>query len=143
FTVISEPGSHEAFFRNNNPDSKSLKEIAGAPMRIIPAMRNGPAHLKLMDDLGLHAALIFPTLASVIEDRLGHRPDLVGALYHSLNLWVAEEYGFGNGRQFPVGAVTLSDVDAAVRELDFLIKAGCRAVQVRPAPVPGPLGTRS
>jgi predicted TIM-barrel fold metal-dependent hydrolase len=117
--------------------------MAGPPMRIIPAMRNGAAHLQLMDELGLHAALIFPTLAAVIEDRLGHRPDLVGALYHSLNLWVAEEYGFGNGRQFPVGAITLGDADAAVKELAFLIKAGCRAVQIRPAPVPGPLGTRS
>ena len=90
-------------------------------MRIIPAMRNGKAHLELMDQFGLHAALIFPTLAAVIEDRLGHRPDLVHALYHSLNLWVASEYGFGNG-QFPVGAVSLGDIDLGIAELEFLIK---------------------
>jgi predicted TIM-barrel fold metal-dependent hydrolase len=143
FTVVSAPGSHEKYYRNDNPESLSLKEMAGAPMRLIPAMRNGAAHLKMMDELGLHAALIFPTLAAAIEVRLGHRPDLVAALYHSLNIWVASEYGFGNGRQFPVGAVSLSDVDLAVQELEFLIKAGCRAVQIRPAPVPGPLGTRS
>ncbi|MFC3172749.1 amidohydrolase family protein [Novosphingobium bradum] len=143
FSVISEPGSHEEYHRGHNPEGKSQKELAGEPMRIIPAMRNGAAHLKMMDELGLHAAIIFPTLAAVIEERMGHRPDLVGALYHSLNMWVAEEYGFGNGRQFPVGAVTLGDADAAVKELEFLIKAGCNAVQVRPAPVPGPLGGRS
>lgn len=143
FTVISEPGSHEQYMRHNNHEGLSLKELAGPSMRLIPAMRNGPAHLEMMDDLGIHGALIFPTLAAVIEERMGHRPDLVHALYHSLNLWVAEEYGFGNGRQFPVGAVTLGDADLAVQELEFLIKAGCNAVQVRPAPVPGPLGTRS
>jgi predicted TIM-barrel fold metal-dependent hydrolase len=30
-----------------------------------------------------------------------------------------------------------------MEELEFLIKAGCNAIQIRPAPVPGPLGTRS
>jgi predicted TIM-barrel fold metal-dependent hydrolase len=143
FTVVSAPGSHEKYYRCDNPDSLTLREMAGQPMKLIPAMRNGPAHLAMMDDLGLHAALIFPTLASVIEVRLGHRPDVVAALYHSLNLWVASEYGFGNGRQFPVGAVSLSDIDVAVQELEFLIRAGCRSVQIRPAPVPGRLGTRS
>ncbi len=86
FTVISEPGSHEQYMRHNNPGGLSLKELAGPPMRLIPAMRNGAAHLELMDDLGIHAALIFPTLAAVIEERMGHRPDLVLALYHSLNM---------------------------------------------------------
>jgi predicted TIM-barrel fold metal-dependent hydrolase len=143
FSVVSAPGSHEEFMRNNNPKGLSLKEMAGTPMRIIPAMRNGAAHLQMMDELGIHAAMIFPTLAAVIEERVGHRPDLVGALYHSLNIWVADEYGFGNDRQFPVGAVALGDPDAAVAELEFLIKAGCNAVQIRPAPVPGPNGTRS
>jgi predicted TIM-barrel fold metal-dependent hydrolase len=143
FSVVVEPGGHEDWYRGNNPDGKTMRELAGTPIKIMPAMRDGPAHLKLMDEMGLHAAMIFPTLASVVEVRLGaHRPDMVTALFHSLNLWVSETYGFSNGRQFPVGAVSLVDVDAAVKELDFLIKAGVRAVQVRPAPVPGPFGGR-
>src|SRR6516162_7523707 len=99
FEVIVAPGGHEDWYRGKNPDGKTMREIGGKPIRIMPAMRNGAAHLRLMDELGLHAAMIFPTLASVVEVRLGaHRPELVAALFHSLNLWVAEEYGFGNGR---------------------------------------------
>jgi predicted TIM-barrel fold metal-dependent hydrolase len=96
-----------------------------------------------MDREGIHAAVILPTLASVIEERLEHKPEAIQALFHSLNLWVAEEYGFGNGRQYPVGAINLSDVDVACKELDFLVEAGARAVLVRPAPVAGLRGSRS
>jgi predicted TIM-barrel fold metal-dependent hydrolase len=144
FSVVTPPGGHEDWYRGKNPQGLTLRELADKPIPLMSAMRNGAAHLKLMDEFGLHAAMIFPTLASVVEVRLGaHRPDMVAALFHSLNLWVADEYGFGNGRQFPVGAVSLVDPGWAVQELEFLIEAGCRAVQVRPAPVPGPFGGRS
>lgn len=80
-----------------------------------------------MDEQGIHAAIIFPNLASVIERHLGHRPNVVSALFSSLNKWVAEEYGFTNGRQFPVAAICLSDPDWAVREPETVIKEGARA----------------
>jgi predicted TIM-barrel fold metal-dependent hydrolase len=143
FEVVARPGSHEDYYRGRNPEGKSLREMGGKPMRSVSAFNNGAAHLAMMDELGLHGALIFPTLAVTLEERVGHRPDLIHALFHSLNQWVAEEYGFGNGRQFAVGAITLADAQRAVEELEFLIKAGCNAVQVRPAPAPGPFGGRS
>jgi predicted TIM-barrel fold metal-dependent hydrolase len=144
FEVVACPGSHEKFYRGNNPEGLSLREIGGEPMRSIEAMRSGKAHLQLMDEQGLHGALIFPTMAVILEERLGHtRPDLLIELFHSLNLWVADEYGFGNGRQFPVGAITLVEPDRAMDELEFLIAAGCNAIQIRSAPIRTPLGTRS
>lgn len=143
FEVLARPGGHEKFYRAENPEGKSLREIGGNPIHAIPAFHNGKAHLQVMDDLGLHGALIFPTMAVILEERLHHKPDLLCALFHSLNQWVAEEYGFGNGRQYPVGAVALVDPAKAMEELEFLIAAGCNAVQVLPAPVRGPLGTRS
>jgi predicted TIM-barrel fold metal-dependent hydrolase len=143
FEVVARPGSHENFYRGRNPEGKSLREMGGKPIRSDAAFHNGAAHLAMMDDLGLHAALIFPTLAVTLEQQVGHKPDLIHALFHSLNQWVAEEYGFGNGRQFAVGAITMADAKKAVEELEFLIKAGCNAVQVRSAPAPGPFGGRS
>src|SRR6516165_7936446 len=140
---MARPGRNETFYRGINPNGLSLREIGGAPVRSIAAFHNGAAHLAMMDDLGLHAALIFPTMAVILEERLSHNPQLLQALFHSLNQWVAEEYGFGNGRQFPVGAITLVDPDNAMSELEFLIAAGCNAVQIRSAPIRGPLGTRS
>ncbi|MEY4909614.1 MAG: hypothetical protein RL260_3332, partial [Pseudomonadota bacterium] len=104
---------------------------------------NGAAHLKMLDEEGIHASILLPTLASVIEERLAHKPEVIQALFNSLNRWVADEYGFDNGRQFPAGAINLSDIDAACKELDFLLKAGARSVLIRPAPVAGLRGSRS
>jgi len=143
FEILARPGGHEAFYRANNPLGKTLREIGGNPVHAVPAFHQGKAHLQLMDDLGLHGALIFPTMAVILEVRLSHKPDLLNALFHSLNQWVAEEYGFGNGRQFPVGALSLIDPEAALAELEFLIAAGCNAIQVLPSPIRTPLGTRS
>ena len=136
FNVVAGPGTHEAYYRADNPQGLTLREMTGTPMRSIPAFHNGAAHLKMMDELGYHAAIVFPTLASIIEVRLGHQTELTQALMHSLNTWVAEEYGFGNGHQFPVGAISLCDPAGAVKELEFVLKAGCKQILIRPAAVP-------
>ena len=134
FDVVAAPGSHVPFYRADNPEGKSLREMA----EVIPgdaSFHNGAAHLKVMDEQGLHAAVVYPTLASVVEGHLGHKPAVVRALFRSLNRWVADEYGFTNGRQFPVAAISLTDVDEAVAELEFVLKAGARVLLIRPAPV--------
>ncbi len=143
FSVVAAPGSHEDWYRGRNPEGLSIREMSGAPVATRPEFHDGAAHLKMMDDAGIHAAIILPTLASVIEERLEDKPETIQALFHALNMWVAETYGFGNGRQHPTGAVNLSDVDGACRELDFLIEAGARSVLIRPAPVAGLRGSRS
>jgi len=143
FSVVAEVGSHEGWYRGNNPEGLSIREYGGKPVKSRAEFHSGKAHLALMDREGIYGAVILPTLASVIEERLEHKPEAIQALFHALNLWVAEEYGFGNGRQFPVGAINLSDVDVACRELDFLLEAGARSVLVRPAPVAGYRGSRS
>lgn len=142
FNVVAGVGSHEKWYRSENPQGLSLREFAEV-VPSEPAFHSGPAHLKLLDQEGIHGAIVLPTLASIIEERLAHKPETIQAMMHSLNLWVADEYGFGNGRQFPTGAINLSDVDVACKELDFLLKAGARSVLVRPAPVAGIRGSRS
>lgn len=136
FNYVAAPGSHENFYRGTNPESLTLRQM-GKAVPSQPAFHNGAAHLKMMDEQNLEVAVIFPTLASVIEERLAHKPKTVAALFHSLNQWVAEEYGFTNGRQYPVAAISLSDMETAMEELEFVINAGGRFVQIRPAPVPG------
>lgn len=134
FEVVAAPGSHVPFYRAENPEGKSLREMSQV-IPSDPAFHSGAAHLKMMDEQGIHAAVVYPTLASVIEGHLGHKPHVVRALFKSLNRWVADEYGFTNGRQFPVAAISLTDVDEAIAELDFVMKAGCRVLLIRPAPV--------
>ena len=144
FDVVAAPGSHEKWYRGDNPQNLSLREITGKPIASQAAFNNGDAHIKVMDEQHIQAGLFLPTLASVIEERLAHKPDVIRALMHSVNQWTAEETGFArDGRLFPVPMINLSDVDEAVKELDFVLSKGARVVGIRPAPVTGLTGGRS
>jgi predicted TIM-barrel fold metal-dependent hydrolase len=143
FEVIAAPGSHEAWFRANNPKGLSLRELQGKSIRQPPEWRTAEGRLDQLDQHGLHAALVFPTLASVIEERIGTSP-AAGALISSLNKWIDEEWGFTRDeRLFSVPFINLTDVEGAVRELEFVLERGARAVAIRPAPVPHVAGSRS
>ncbi|MAT51140.1 MAG: amidohydrolase [Porticoccaceae bacterium] len=144
FEVVAGPGTHEKWYRADNPEGLTLREMTGEVVRPPREWRTGDGRLAVMDQQGIHAALVFPTLASVIEERLGHRHDLVAALFHSLNQWTQEEWGFArDNRLFSVPMIGLGDVDLAVKELDFVLKSGARAVGIRPAPVPNVHGSKS
>jgi len=144
FNVVAAPGAHEQWYRGNNPEGKTLREFGGDAVPGQAAFHDGDAHLKVMDEQGIHAGLFLPTAASVIEERLDSRADVISALFHSLNQWAVEDIGLARkDRLFPVCMVHLGDVDLAVKELDYLLANGARVVGVRPAPVPGIKGGRS
>jgi predicted TIM-barrel fold metal-dependent hydrolase len=144
FEVVAAPGSHEKWYRGQNPQGLSLREMGGEPVRTEAAFHNGDAHLEVMDAQGIHAGLVLPTLASVIEARLEHKPDAMAALFHALNQWTVEECGLAHrGRLFPVSMVNLADIDSGVKELEYLLAKGSRVVGIRPAPVSGTNGSRS
>jgi predicted TIM-barrel fold metal-dependent hydrolase len=148
FDVVARPGAMEEYFKHGNPEGKSRREIFGEPMRAIDAFRDPVERLKVMDNLQLQRALMFPTLASLVEERMRHHPDLIHAVIHSLNQWMLETWGQdGNyvhsGRIFTVPVVSLPIVEKAIAELDWVVEHGAKAILVRPAPVPGLRGMRS
>lgn len=144
FEVVAGPGTHEKWYRAQNPEGLSLREMTGQVVRPPPEWRSGEGRIAIMDRQGIHAALVFPTLASVIEERLGQNHALVAALFHSLNLWTHEEWGFAREhRLFSVPMIGLGDIDLAIQELEFVLANGARVVGIRPAPVPGVTGSRS
>ena len=67
FEVVGRPGALADYFGGNNPDGRTPREIIGEPMRSIDAFRSVEPRLSLLDELGLDAALMFPTLASLLE----------------------------------------------------------------------------
>ena len=142
FDVVAKPGAQEEYFRNGNPQGKSYRELIGEPMRAVPAFREPGARLELMDELGLDRALMFPTLASLVEERL--RDDVVAthAVIHALNQWMLETWTFGyEGRIFPTPVITLPIVERAIEELEWVVANGAKVVLIRPAPVPSLDGT--
>ena len=70
----------EEYFRKGNPEGKSRREIFGEPMRSIPAFSRPEARIKLMDEQGIDRALMFPTLASLLEERMRDDPDATHAV---------------------------------------------------------------
>jgi predicted TIM-barrel fold metal-dependent hydrolase len=144
FEVVARPGAQEDYFRKGNPEGLSRREIFGEPMRSIPAFREPAPRLELMDEQGIDRSLMFPTLASLIEERMRDDPDMCHAVIHSLNEWIHETWTFDyEGRIFATPVVTLGVVDKAIEELEWVAERGAKAVLIRPAPAWGYRGPRS
>ncbi|MGI9603790.1 MAG: amidohydrolase family protein [Acidimicrobiales bacterium] len=144
FDVVAAPGAWEEYYRGNNPDGKTLREITGTPVRCWPEFRNPSDRLALLDRQGVDATLMFPTLASLLEQRMQHDIDLTHAAVHAFNQWLLDDWSFNvENRIFPTPVITLPDPVRAIEELEWCVAEGARVVLIRPAPVPGLAGSRS
>jgi predicted TIM-barrel fold metal-dependent hydrolase len=144
FEVVARPGAQEEYFRIGNPEGKSYRELVGEPMRSIPAFRSPGPRLELMDEQGVDRSLMFPTLASLLEERMRDDPDMMHAVIHSLNEWLYDEWTFNyEDRIFTTPVITLPVVEKAIEELEWVLERGAKTILIRPAPVPGYHGSRS
>ena len=97
-----------------------------------------------MDELGIDRAIMWPTLASLLEERLDGDPKATHMVIHALNQWMHEHWTFNyEDRIFPTPVITLPIVENAIEELEWVVSRGARIVLIRPAPVPGYEGHRS
>jgi predicted TIM-barrel fold metal-dependent hydrolase len=144
FEVVAKPGAQEEYFRVGNPEGRSYREIIGEPMKAIPAFRRPEPRIELMDEQGVDRTLMFPTLASLLEERMRDAPEMIHAVIHSLNEWLLEEWSFNHeDRIFTTPVITLPIVEKAIEELEWAVSHGAKVVLIRPAPVPGYGGSRS
>ncbi len=144
FERVAGPGTHMQYYKGKNPDGLSLREMTGKPVVPPRSWRYGDERLAVLDSHDVHAALMFPTLFSVIEKWLAYNHEFLHDALHALNRWTSEEWGFAReNRIFGVPVVSLADMDRAVKETDWLIKEGARTICIRPSPVPGYRGGRS
>jgi predicted TIM-barrel fold metal-dependent hydrolase len=143
FEVVAKPGAQEDYYRHGS-GGKSYREMMGEPMKSIPAFREPGPRLEVMDELGIDYALMFPTLASLIEERMKDDPEMIHDVIHALNRWIYETWSFNyEDRIFATPVITLPIVDRALEELEWCLERGAKTVLVRPAPVPGYRGSRS
>ncbi|CAN5393012.1 amidohydrolase family protein [soil metagenome] len=144
FERVAAPGTHLKYYRAQNTEGLSLRELSGKAIAPPASYRYGSERLAVLDEHEVYAALMFPTLFSAIENRMAYNHDLLHDALESLNRWTAEEWGFAReGRIFGVPIISLADLDRAVAEVDRVIAQGARCVCIRPAPVPGYRGGRS
>ncbi|WP_426574710.1 amidohydrolase family protein [Aquihabitans sp. McL0605] len=144
FERVAAPGAQEEYFKAGNPDGKSRREIMGRGIDALPAFQAPEPRLALMDEQGIDRALMWPTLASLLEERLRDDPDATHVVVHALNRWMAEHWTYNyQDRIFAVPVITLPIVEKAIEELEFVLGHGAKAILIRPAPVPGLRGMRS
>lgn len=144
FDPVARPGALDAYFRGRNPEGKGIRELFGELVPIDPAYRDRDARLALMDRQGLEGCFLFPTLGVGMEESLKHDPPALAAAFSAFNRWLHEDWGFAHAeRLFAAPYITLVDVDAAVRELEWALERDARVVCLRAAPVSGPTGSHS
>ena len=144
FTFLKEP------FSEVHTKPGSLREMlrnmkAGLPIEENDAIENvqseyrerGP-RLALMDEQGVDAMVIFPTVAVCVEHFMKDNPARTYANVHAFNRWLDEDWGFGtDGRIYGVPLMSLIDIDAAIAELEFVMERGARFIHLRPGPQGG------
>ena len=94
--------------------------------------------------MGIDRTLLWPTLASVVEERLAHDPDAACVVVHALNEWIHEHWGFVySDALYTTPIISLAVLDRALEELDLVAGRGARIFLMRVAPVPTWKGRRS
>jgi predicted TIM-barrel fold metal-dependent hydrolase len=152
FNKVAPPGAQELEFRIKNPSSKhsvgtkfglgtkNEPRLPGMPPKYIespPAFFNPEERIVLMDELQIDRAMMWPTLASLLEERLADDPPATAVVIHALNEWMHEHWTFNfENRIFATPVINLSILKEALRELDYVVERGARAILIRPAPVP-------
>jgi predicted TIM-barrel fold metal-dependent hydrolase len=143
FDPIIVPGCLDSFFRGQTPDGADRSKLMKVePLRI--EYRDRDERVRVAEEQGLDAALLFPTLGCGVEEALKHDVPATMASVSAFNRWLEEDWGFCHRKRLIAAPMlSLADPDAAVVELDTLLERGARLVHVRPAPVPTGTGGRS
>jgi predicted TIM-barrel fold metal-dependent hydrolase len=144
FDPVARPGVLDEYFRAKNADGKDIAALFGELEPIRPEYRDRDARLKVMDDQGLEACFLFPTLAVGMEEALRDDIPALVAAFRAFNRWLDDDWGFDyRDRIFAAPYITMADVDAAIAEVEWVIERGARLVCMRPAPVPTATGSQS
>ncbi len=143
FDPIIVAGCLDQFFRGQVPEGTDRARLMRVePLRI--EYRDKDARVRISEEQGLDAVLLFPTLGCGVEEALRNDVAATMASLSAFNRWLEDDWGFCyQGRLLGVPMLSLADPDAALAEVSSLLERGARAVHVRPAPVPTGRGGRS
>jgi predicted TIM-barrel fold metal-dependent hydrolase len=115
--------------------------------RSIPAIEaffDPEPRLALMKDMGIDKSIIWPTLATGVEERLADDPDAIQVVLRAFNRWMLEHWTYNYAdAMYPTPMISLSVMDQAIEELQFVVEHGAKAFLLHTAPVPTWRGRRS
>ena len=97
-----------------------------------------------MDEQGLDAVVLFPTLGCGVEQALRFDVPATMASLTAFNRWLEDDWGYSyRDRIIAAPMISLADPDAAIAEIDRVLERGARIVHVRPAPGARPAARRA
>jgi len=136
FDPVIVPGCLDLLFRGQIPDGVDPRTLTQVEP-IHPEYRDRDERIATMDEQGLEAILMFPTLACGIEHALRDDIPATVATLDAFNQWLEEDWGFSyQNRIITAPMLSLADPEAALEQLESLLRRGVRIVHMRPAPVP-------
>lgn len=123
FERVARPGSAEDYFLGNNWKASTFANSSARQwMSSRPTSRR--PRLELMDELGIDQCVMYPTLASLIEERTTDDVVLTHAIIHALNEWMHEHWTFNyEDRIFATPVICLPLVDEAIKEFHWASSA--------------------
>ena len=137
FDRVARPGALRELLRASRYEKYDDEERSHEE-EVRPAYRDRDARIALMDEQGLDAALLFPTVGVCLEHFMKDRPDQLYANLSSFNRWLDEDWGYAHReRIYAAPMLSLVDLDRAVAELDRVLARGARIVSLRPGPAAG------
>lgn len=145
FDRVAAPGAWEAFFSGQNEEGRSLAEMARANViESPPAFRAPEPRIATLDEQGVDQAIVYPTLANLVEHSAADDPELTAAMIHALNRWMLETWGFTHeNRLFMTPVINLGILEEAMKELEYVLANGAKVILIKPAPVRDWKGWRS
>ncbi len=143
FDPVSRPGALIEYFRGK-ASLDNLHSAFGELEPVSPAYRDPAARVRVMDEQGLQAAFLFPTLGVGMESSLSHDPEALLVAFRGFNRWLLDDWTYDyEGRLLAAPYLTLVDPAWAVEELEFVLDHGARIINMRPGPVASASGNRS
>jgi len=146
FNKVAAPGSWGNTAANRGHGGVGGR--TGVKPRVMPgldAFFDPEPRYALMKDMGIDRTLLWPTLASVLEERVADDPDVAVAIIHALNQWMHEHWSFVYSESiYSTPIISLAaGVDTALEELQWVHERGAKIFLIRSAPVPTWKGRKS
>ena len=92
---------------------------------------NAKERLQLLNKDGIDKAILYPTIGLLWEAEI-EDPEITNAYCRAYNRWIADFCRDSAGRLVPIAHLSLSDIPAAVAELERAVEDGCRGAFVAP-----------
>lgn len=137
YDQVVKPGALREMLRSMKKGAVN-NETTQVDEPIQPAYLHRDPRLALMNQQGVEATFIFPTLGVCVEHAMRNHPEQLYANFEAFNRFIDDDWGYAHdNRIFAAPLLSLVDLDHAVAELDRVLARGARIIALLPGPAAG------